>query len=62
MNQKFDVEEFINKKLKFINNHLDNCKKIECYSCKIFYIKIDVYEELIFYINNEGLNESKRID
>ena len=58
MNQKFDVQQFIEKKLKFINNHLDNCKKTECYSCKIFYTKIDVYEELMFYIKMDKLNDT----
>jgi len=59
MNQKFDVEKFINKKLKFMHNHLDNCKKNNCYSCKIFFTKIDVFEELMFYINVDKLNDPK---
>ena len=47
---KVNIEEFINKKMKFIIKHLDECKKTECHTCDRFHIKLDVYEELIFQI------------
>lgn len=50
---KFNIEEFINKRMKFIIKHLDECKKGECDTCRIFYIKLDVYEELYFEITKQ---------
>ena len=53
-----NIEEFINKKMKFMNKHIDKCNEKHCLTCNRFYIKLDVYEELIFEITKIGkLNE-----
>lgn len=50
---KFDIESFINKKLKLLYKHLDECKKTECQACRQFSFDINTYEELLYYINKD---------
>lgn len=50
---KFDIESFINKKLKLLYKHLDECKKTECEACRQFTFEIGTYEELIYYIDRD---------
>jgi len=50
---KFDIENFINKKLKLLYKHLDECKKTTCQSCRQFAFDISTYEELLYYIDKD---------
>jgi hypothetical protein len=50
---KFDIENFINKKLKLLYKHLDECKKTTCQSCRQFSFDISTYEELLYYIDKD---------
>lgn len=54
----FNIEEFIQNKMKFISKHLDGCKKPECHTCDRLKIKQYVYEELIIQMRINKINES----
>ena len=50
---KFNIESFIDKKLKLLYKHLDECKKTECQSCRQLSFDISTYEELLYYIDRD---------
>lgn len=48
------IKEFIKNKIKIINEHLYKCNEHHCLTCNKFYIKLDIYEELIVEIEKSG--------